>query len=535
MAHFIFIKHKKEKGKEALKYKKDKIKEKVFPVPHQNVNEIYSTDLKKNEELLIFNPSESLKFKGTSIIGGSLYQLDQEAFRVSKEPPDSFTFLIKSSRQKVIAKTGILASRTIWYYLDEAKLIISSSQRAITALIGKFNLNQQALSWFISTGMTGPGNSWNEKIKWLGPDATLELDNYDWKESYTQKTTTYEVNELKAPDKKELLNKHLSNIFSRISVNNNSFLTLSGGADSRLIASLIKKYKGLNIDAVTWGDMSKKSIQKGDIWLAERVAEYLNLDHKLFDINPLKNGNNSLKDFIENFVRIGEGRIDHFSGYFDNFKLWNELVGQYDTVIRGDEVFGWLPVFREMDLRVMLCYHEIGIYRNMKTLNEYGLPSMNFPEWLERIEGETLPQWRDRLFNYHNVSTKQASLQDLKYPFVETLNPLIHSSIVELSRTFSDRERTDKALYLEAINKHIPKMPFAEVSTLPSVESLMKRKNNVEYIQDTLNSQSLNNLAGSILTKECKNLSLSPEDSPLSVNSLKRNMKKYCLLPLKSF
>ena len=53
--------------------------------------------------------------------------------------------------------SDILASRTIWYAMDENMLIASTSQRAIISFLGEFRLNRSAVAWSLF-GDPGAGN-----------------------------------------------------------------------------------------------------------------------------------------------------------------------------------------------------------------------------------------------------------------------------------------------------------------------------------------------------------------------------------------
>src|SRR5690606_559339 len=83
----------------------------------------------------------------------------------AREVRDTFySFKLTVTENTISLTSDLVASRTVWYYLDEDTFIASSSQRMIIAALQRFDINTQAIVWMLSTGSLGPGHSWDRHI-----------------------------------------------------------------------------------------------------------------------------------------------------------------------------------------------------------------------------------------------------------------------------------------------------------------------------------------------------------------------------------
>ena len=156
--------------------------------------------------------------------------------------------IIKNKNNKVSFFCDQFGSRTLWYYLDDEKLIVSTSQRAIVALKGSFNLNEQCISWYLSSGCQGPFISWDKDIVQVVPDFKYVVDTDKWVIDIVEKSGM----DLPLPgsvEKTEFLSayedkvkKSLKSLVDKYD-NGEILLPISGGLDSRLLLSLCKKQK----------------------------------------------------------------------------------------------------------------------------------------------------------------------------------------------------------------------------------------------------------------------------------------------------
>lgn len=474
----VFIHISKNKRVRTLNY--EHILQKLNPT---NV----SNKLIKKDRLVVgvsaFN--KGVKFTENYLALGAFFEFNISNTYFGASIPDGVEAMIRyNEKGDCEVLTNKLASRTLWYYFDEKELIVSTSQRAIINILGNYEYNELAASWLISAGNTGPGLSWDKRIKHIDYSEVVNLDFESWNLK-TRKvhdviiSNEYNTNAL---DFEKILTDSLSKITLPETKN---IITLSGGYDSRFVMEMIKK-NGIHIDAMTWGNQSSLLDKDTDGYIAQEVAKRRKVNFFFFD--TAWNENDSFDEFMVKFITAGEARIDHLSNYMDNFRMWDQISENgYELVVRSDEVFGWVPVADERNVRLLLemCY--INDYDNFKSLKEYGMPSFEIPERYLKGEDETLYSWRDRLFNIYRQTFVQAALHDLFYPYVEMVNPLFSDSVINAARKLNDKERTSKALYIKAISKYVDYMPTASRSSYPSRENALKSKWAVDYLNDRLN------------------------------------------------
>ena len=84
--------------------------------------------------------------------------------------------VINNSENELSFFNDQLGSRMLWYYLDEDSLIVSTSQRAIVAMKGNFQFNENTLAWYLSSGCQGPFISWDKDIKQVLPYLEYKLN-----------------------------------------------------------------------------------------------------------------------------------------------------------------------------------------------------------------------------------------------------------------------------------------------------------------------------------------------------------------------
>src|SRR5699024_7391736 len=127
------------------------------------------------------------------------------------------------------------ATRTIWYYSDDNYFIASTSQRMIITFLGNFKPNVDVVPWMMSTGTIGPYISWDTRIQCLLPNQKLSFNKQNNKIELNREQFEYNIiYKSKEKAKKDLKNA-IDISFKEINIDNNYFLTLSGGYDSRAI------------------------------------------------------------------------------------------------------------------------------------------------------------------------------------------------------------------------------------------------------------------------------------------------------------
>ena len=111
----------------------------------------------------ISNPSNLVRTQGSSVCLGYLVGSPNWDQPLTGRPDGAYA-LCRADDQHVELVADELASRTIWYFKDDALLIASTSQRAIVTLLGRFNFNPDVVPWMLATGTLGPGLSWDRRI-----------------------------------------------------------------------------------------------------------------------------------------------------------------------------------------------------------------------------------------------------------------------------------------------------------------------------------------------------------------------------------
>ena len=225
-------------------------------------------------------------------------------------------------------------------------------------------------------------------------------------------------------------------------------LPLSGGCDSRAILCFLVEdgLAGAKPRTITWS--LERSIDEpgNDAYVARKLAAALGVKHQYFHTDL---SNEPIGRLIDRFLGCGEGRIDKLSAYMDGMKTWRDLNADGVVgIIRGDEGFGWSSVTSEMTVR-----HSVGCalcadFANLaEVIGKFGLAPQDVPAELLRGEGELLAAWRDRLYHVYRLPTVLAAQSDIKFAYVEQINPLLARPILQRVRELPDRLRTNKVLF----------------------------------------------------------------------------------------
>ncbi|MBX2845301.1 MAG: hypothetical protein KTR13_03725 [Saprospiraceae bacterium] len=516
---YIFYQYARQASSES---EQQKVIQKLDEAIHADTS-IYRSD---NHQILYYSQaSEFIADHNFSLVSGAFTGIRENWHSPEAEKPENFTFFLRNTADELTANTDLLASRTIWYYKDEEQFIISSSQLLIIQALGSFELNPQAVSWMVATGTSGPDTSWDKRIHALGANGEITLNKKDWSFSKTNKELAFSGEKQSDEALSNLLTSRTEALFHKASFSDKSFITLSGGVDSRVIASMCKSNnKRIANEVYTWGIESKASEKKGDIYVAKLVAEKLGYNH-VFLANDSKYCKLDFPAFISNYALRSEARIDHFIGYLDGFNMWEDFTKKYDTNIRGDEVFGGRQhIFDETHVRILQSLHDLSIYDNIPNLDQLGLENIQFKKQLERRHGETLEDWRDRLFSYQNITTVQASLNGIKQHYVEVVNPFLNQEIIKLTRAFSVDQRSQKRLFFKAFSDHLLGIPTAQLSVNGRKKRVLELAHAQTFMLDTLSSENTKNVFGDALC-----ILLSEKTSfaqPSEQVSLKKRLRK---------
>jgi hypothetical protein len=238
-------------------------------------------------------------------------------------------------------------------------------------------------------------------------------------------------------------------------------ISLSGGCDSRAIATFLSRNAGARWRCFTGGSPEAAYLPQSDVSIANRVAASLGLEQtRVFDEPAAQ----PVDELITSFVLNGEGRHDHMLSLTGTSHLRTLRASGVDGLVRGDEALGWkrvpstdLAVRRSLHL--LLCGDIAGLRPHLRA---FGLEGHDLPAELRRLPEESIQTWCDRLYIRFRVPTLLAALNEHKAGYLDVVNPLLSRRVLEVARSLPDDLRTDKSLFRALVARIGPDLPFAD-------------------------------------------------------------------------
>ena len=437
----------------------------------------------------VMNPNQTILSSSENLLLGALFGDNLNWKEPLTDFPDGSFALIRSDNKTVEAVTDPVASRSIWYYHDENEFVAATSQRAIVMYLGNFEFNPKIIPWMLSSGSLGPSFSWDKRIKSVPANSAVVLNKEDWSVRLRSDPTAFKVARKKEGTHREELKIAINQTFSSFKIDFNKWvLPLSGGFDSRAILFFLLKgnHKNSDVRTITWGLEASKSLKGNDAKVAGDLADKLGVAHKYY-LTDLSD--EPLETIVNRFILMGEGRIDHLSGYMDGFHIWKTLFEDgIEGIIRGDEGFGWTNVSSPYTVRLYTGACLCGDFENLKNYRALNIPEQEVPSEMERRKGETLESWRDRLYHNYRIPTILAALSDLKLSYVEQLNPLLSGEILNKVRELPDNLRTEKKLFRKIVLALKPKMEFAKSGANAAPGDILSNPEFIVLLQKELSS-----------------------------------------------
>jgi hypothetical protein len=449
--------------------------------------------------------NNALHESGLCLLLGFLYEKpDTDWVTPKRNYPDGNYALFRNSDDEIEVVSDGSGSRTIWYYHDDELFVASTSQRAIILFLGTFLFDERVIPWMLSTGSLGPQFSWDRRIQRLQADSSVLLNKKTWDLSVKQNPVTFSEEKRLPEEHKELLADSIRRTIK--SLESLDFehwvLPLSGGYDSRGILCFIKEQMCAtkNIRAVTWGLEASLTEDGNDAKIAKELARSHGVPHDYYHTDI---SSEPIEEVIDRFILCGEGRIDQLEGYMDGMEIWRRFYeNNVAGVIRGDEGFGWAQVSSELTVKLSLGCALCNDFDNLKKISEYiKLPSQELPPEFKKGRRESLSAWRDRLYHKYRIPTILAALSDIKYSYVEQINPLLSKVILTTVRTIPDNLRTDKALFKEIVDTMEPNIPSADKIAIADSEDILRTKPLVDLLKSEISSDYANQLFGSRFVK----------------------------------
>ena len=410
----------------------------------------------------IVNPSEEgvRVAEGGVLLGGVIGEAGRW-WAVGSEPPDGTFALVRYSDASVELLSDVTASRTLWYAQDQERLVASTSQRAVVALLGDLDLDHGAVAWFFSAGSLGTECSWDARVRRLPTDSRLSVDRHTWRTTLDQRPAVFAPVARRREDHLRLLRGAIAWSCGALDIDTDRWLLpLSGGMDSRTVLAFSAK-GGRRPKCVTWTTRASVRNPLSDAFIARRLARRFGAEHEYAFLDTQEVDGAALQRFVE----VGEGGTEAFNGYVDGCAIWAGFFASGRSgVVRGDSPLAGrrraasLDVARRIGTGTMVTdYPEGHLVRRL------GLADQSWPSRLRVRPGEGHEPYRDRMSHEGAMPRVLAPLNGLKCRYLEVANPLLSRRIIDLVRTFPDELRMYGRAFLEIAGRESRVHPVCEV------------------------------------------------------------------------
>lgn len=437
----------------------------------------------------IFNPADPAASHGCSAYAGWL-AAKGPWWQSGAPAPDGTFALFRCDADSLEVLADFSASRTIWFAKTDELFVASTSQRAVAWFTARFEPNARAISWMLASGSLGPGESWDSRSRALGPGGRARLDRKSWELEIVEPPVVFQADPVDASVHGARLQKAMEETFTAAQFDWSRWvLPLSGGNDSRAILLWLPDRTGLR--TVTWGSRQALQSSDSDAFIAQKIAEHLDLPHRYY---VLDQSDEPPQRVFDRFILAGEGRVDHLSGYTDGFQLWSELAKSgIGGIVRGDHPFGHRTISNAQEARFrtgLMLWSDFSALPTLAQLGLEHLPEQQIPPHLTLLAQESAEDWRDRLYQAFRTPVVFAALNELKSTYVEIANPLLLRRFVELARSHPAQLRTGKKLFKEiAAQKTLP-IPFAHTNAITELDAALGQSRMSELLLDEISSRS---------------------------------------------
>ncbi|MDT0649638.1 hypothetical protein [Autumnicola edwardsiae] len=481
----------------------------------------------------IVNPHPDIISKGSSIVLGNFFENIPDWEKTTSHQPDGNYVMFRANSMKLEVLTDFLGSRNVWYYFDDHMIVLSSSQKAIVSFLGDFHFDPRVIPWMISTGTLGR-YGWDQRIKKISPNGKVIIDRKRWQLQELAESIQFHPSPLPKKNYKNLLETALLDTFKNLNAITslkNWAVTLSGGHDSRGILLLLSNTtKNKSIRTITWGTKNSLLDPSSDSAISKKLSNIMGTKHTFYDTQKTKE---SMEMIIERFLINGEGEIDHLAGYLDGFLLWKNMWENGITgIIRGDEVFGYSKVNSPLMVKKVVGLTLCQDYKNLKKYPYIQALEQKIPDDLVRRDKESLSLWRDRIYQGYRIPTTISALADLKYSYVEQINPFLSKKIVKIVRQIPDNLRTNKKLFRAIMKKYDIKVPYASKSSNASLLHLLRDERIVAILRLELESEYATKIFPSSFLSEINSNLNTENDSNQNISKSNKISRLKAILPI---
>lgn len=451
--------------------------------------------ISENSAFGVMNPNSDLNIENQGFYLGKVLNPLDSMYLPGSDFPDGSFVLYRNSSDQIEIITDIVASRTVYYYFDDSTFIASSSQRAIIMYLGNFEFNEKVIPWMLSSGNMGPFYSWDKRISHLRPNSSIKLDKTNWSIELKSSSIEFKTKKKSKESHQKSLYEVLLKTFRFYNIDFKHWtLPLSGGYDSRGIlaffTSILKDTKEIN--SITWGTKLAALDRNGDAYIAKKLSKKMGINHQYLNTEF---SNESKETIIQRYILLSEGRIDHLAAYIDGFKIWKDLFeNNVSGIIRGDEPFGCPSVNSQKNVRKMLGFRYCEDIKNLKFYTDYDIPKQEIPPFILKRKKESLPKFRDRLYQSYRQPMVLAALTGLKTSYVEVCNPLLSTEIIQTVCGMPDNLRTNKLAFKLIVDKLVTDVPIATEGANNKPEKILRQIEIVEILKAELTTVSAKQL-----------------------------------------
>jgi len=436
--------------------------------------------IRKREALLVINPNENTRIKDVSLCQGCIIDSYDDWQNLDSKIPEGTFSIIRSGDEYTEILTDPVSSYSIWYYFDNELFIASSSQRAIIHYLKTFEFNDNVIPWMLSSGILGPGYSWDRRLKLIPGHTSLFLNKENW--SLKETRHDFVFTPVKNKDADSFIKKSLYTLFDKIELNFDKWiLPLSGGGDSRLLLTMLHEKKGIR--TITWGTGEALHDHESDAYIAQKVAAFYQVPNQYF---PLDESGLPPSVILRRILVAGEGRTDNIGAYADGFQLWKHLFENgIHGIIRGDHGFGTRsPVLQTQESFRWKAFKLLSDYKEYEEIRKFTLPDQKFPASFNRKSRESLIDWEIRLRQTFRFPFLMSALNELKISYTDVFNPLLSKSIIEA--VLCCPEYANKKFF-KRFNREIgPGFDFATRAAIPSIMQILEKEGFSAYIRTYL-------------------------------------------------
>jgi len=416
-------------------------------------------------------------------------------WQVGGEPPDGTYALVRYSAANIELVTDATASRTLWYAHDGHRLIVSTSQRAVVAMLGGLSLNREAVTWFLLSGTLGPDAVWDARVRRVPSDSRFTVDRRTWQAELVQRPAVFAPDPGSHREHLDRLREAVGWSCANLDIDPDRWLLpLSGGRDSRAILEGLARC-GRPPKCITWTTRASTRKPLSDAHVARVVARRFHTEHRYVFLDITSEG---LGSALQRFIELGEGSTDAFAGYIDGCAMWRDLFkeGAYG-VIRGDEplvvrvrMASYDGARRHAHGTVVTDYPEDHLVRRL------GLAEQQWPERLQPHADEEPRGYRDRLSHQAYIPYVLAPLTEIKCRYVEVANPLLSRRVVAVARAFPEELRRYGRALPAIVDLKTRLIPLARFTSLPGDEVFLEDAEIVRTIVATLASTAVEDVLG---------------------------------------